>query len=150
MLLLGGAVYCSEARSTTNPVKSIDLAELDGITSDENFRGLVVVMASWCPPCRKELPILSKLYETYKEKGIQILALSVDEEGPKAVQPLIDKLQVPFPVYWGGTRAVQRYKIVGIPTMMVYDKGKLVEKRPGSHPRKAIEKKIRALLGDSG
>ena len=150
MLLCLSLAHCSPSQPTTNPVKSIDLTAFDGIISDESFKGLVVIMASWCPPCREELPILSKLYEQYKDRGIQIVALSVDAEGPKAVQPLINELQVPFPVYWGGTPAVKRYRIAGVPTMMVFNNGKMVERRPGSHSRKAIEKKIKGLLSEAG
>jgi len=90
-----------------------------------------------------------KLYNKYKSSGIQIVALSVDAEGPKAVQPLINKLRVPFPVYWAGTPALQHYRISGIPLLMVYDKGKLVQRLPGSHPRKTIEKIINTLQAES-
>ena len=150
VLLWLGLAHCGEARPTTNPVRSIEVAAFDTITSNQDFKGLVVVMASWCPPCREELPVITKLYQKYKQSGIQIVALSVDAEGPMAVQPLINKLGVPFPVYWAGTPAVQHYQIPGIPLLMVYDKGKLVQKLPGSHPRKTIEEIINTLLAKVG
>jgi hypothetical protein len=74
------------------------------------------------------------------------MAFSLDTEGPQAVQPLINKLGIQFPIYWVGTPAVQHYQIMGVPTTMVYNNGRLVEKFPGSHSEKFIEKKIEALV----
>ncbi|MEJ2155368.1 MAG: TlpA disulfide reductase family protein [Desulfobacteraceae bacterium] len=150
VLLSAGVTYCSEPLPTINPVQSIELAAFDSITSDSAFQGLVVVMASWCPPCRKELPVLKKLYDQYKGDGIQIVALSVDAGGPKAVQPLIDELKVTFPVYWAGMPAVQHYKISGIPLLMAFSKGKLVQKLPGTQSASTIEKLIKSLLAKTG
>ena len=146
LFLMAGLTHCSENLPTTNAVQAIDLTALDKIITDNSFRGLVVAMASWCPPCREELPILAKLYDKYQEKGVQIIAISLDTEGPQAVQPLINRSEVRFPVYWVGTQAVQHFKIVGIPMTMVYREGKLVEKLPGSHSKRVIEAKIKSLV----
>jgi thiol-disulfide isomerase/thioredoxin len=143
---MAGLINCSDPSPTTNEVQPIDVAALDAIITDGTFRGLVVAMASWCPPCRAELPILAKLYDNYRDKGIQIVAFSVDAEGPHAVQPLINNLRVQFPVYWVGTRAAQHYRIAGVPMTMIYNNGRLVERLPGSHPKRVIEKKIKALV----
>lgn len=149
-LLSVGLAHCSDTRPTTNAVAAIDLTTLDQITSDGDFRGLVIVMASWCPPCRNELPVLAKLYEKYKGTGPQIIALSIDADGPTAVQPLINKIGVSFPVYWVGTPAVQHYKISGIPMVMVYKKGKLIQKLIGGQSEKTFEKALKALQTHSG
>jgi thiol-disulfide isomerase/thioredoxin len=146
-LSISSLIHCSENLPVTNKVQAIELNALDGMISDSGFRGLVVAMASWCPPCREELPILSKLYGKYREKGIQIIAISLDANGPEEVQPLINKLRVQFPVYWVGTRAAQRYRISGVPTTLVYNKGRLIERLPGSRPERAIENKIKSLVG---
>ncbi len=150
LLLWAGLAHCSAPPPTTNPVRKIELAAFDSITSDSGFKGLVVIMAAWCPPCREELPVMAKLYEKYKSDGIQIVALSIDAEGPKALQPLINKVGVTFPVYWAGTPALQHYRISGIPLLMVYENGKLVQRLPGSHPRKTIEKIINTLQAEGG
>lgn len=149
LLFMTSLTHCSENLPTTNEVQPIEPAVLDKMISDTAYRGLVVAMASWCPPCREELPILAKLYLKYKEKGIQIIAVSLDADGPKAVQPLINKLKIPFPVYWIGTKAIQHYNIAGIPTLMVYNQGGSMAKLPGSHSRKAIEKILERLVAES-
>lgn len=149
-LLLTSLVHCSEPLPTTNHVQTIELNQFNNKISQKNFSGLVVAMASWCPPCREELPILAKLYQKYNGKGVQIMAISVDAEGPKAVQPLINELKIPFPVYWVGTQAIRHYKLVGVPTLMIYDNGRPIETLPGSQSKKTIERKIKALLTGSG
>jgi thiol-disulfide isomerase/thioredoxin len=150
VLLSASLPHCSDTRPTTNAVVAIDLTTLDQITSDGDFQGLVIVMASWCPPCRHELPILAKLYEKYKGTGPQIIALSIDADGPKAVQPLINKIGVSFPVYWAGTPAVQHYKISGIPLVMVFKEGKLIQKLIGGQSENTIEQILKALQTPSG
>ena len=146
LLYMTSLTHCSESTPTTNQVQPIEPAAFDKMISDSAYRGLVVAMASWCPPCREELPILAKLYLKYKEKGVQIMAVSLDADGPKAVQPLINELKVPFPVYWIGTKAIKHYKIVGVPTLMIYNDGGLIEKLPGSYPKKIIEQKLQSLV----
>lgn len=148
-LLLAALVHCGGPSPTTNPVQTIELGQLNNKISHKNFSGLVVAMASWCPPCREELPILAKLYQKYNGKGVQIMAISVDAEGPKAVQPLIDELKIPFPVYWVGTQAIRHYQLVGVPTLMVYDNGRPIEKLPGRQSKQTLERKIQALLTGS-
>lgn len=146
LFLMAGSTCRGENVSAPNKVQTIELDALDVMITDKGFQGLVVAMASWCPPCREELPILGKMYHQYLEKGIQIVAFSVDSEGPEAVQSLINELKIPFPVYWVGKKAARHYKLVGIPTIMIYDHGSLVETLPGSHPQRIIEKKIKRLV----
>jgi thiol-disulfide isomerase/thioredoxin len=145
--LLGPHVCCcDDAPAAPQAVPTMDLTMLDKLVSDENFCGLVVAMASWCPPCRKEMPVLADIYRDYQGKGIRIVAISLDTGGPAAVQPLIKKLKIPFPVFWVGPAAIEHLKIVGIPSMLIYKRGRLLKTIPGSLPRAAIEQKIKTLL----
>ena len=150
LLLAFGATGCSEHSSGTHMVRPIELKAMLSIVAKEDFSGLVVAMASWCPSCRKELPLLAELYRRHQEEGVTIVAVSVDAEGPKAVQSLIDALEIPFPVYWVGPAAAAHYRLIGIPTLIIYDHGRMVEKIPGSQPLEALEAKIKTLLPDAG
>jgi thiol-disulfide isomerase/thioredoxin len=145
-LLAPGLLCCDNPPPTSHAVAAIDLKMLDNMVSDKNFRGLVVAMASWCPPCRKEMPVLAEIWRDYHDKGIRIVAISLDSDGPKAVQPLVDKLKLPFPVFWIGPAAIKHLKIVGIPTMLIYKDGRLLKTIPGGLPRKSIEEQIKFLL----
>ena len=145
ILVLAALVQCGGALPATNPVQSIAIGALDELLAAEDFSGLVAFMATWCPPCRKELPDLAKLHGKYKDKGINIVAISVDED-VAAVQPLVNKLKIPFPVYWVGTKGIEKYQLVGIPTLFVVRQGNVLEKLPGVHRRSTLENKIKKLM----
>ena len=92
-------------------------------------RGKVVVLnfwATWCPPCRKEMPDLEKLYQQFKEQGLVILAIS-DEDAGK-VKPFVAGEKVTYPVLLDPGRKVNElFQVEGIPKTFVYDRnGKLV------------------------
>jgi peroxiredoxin len=92
-------------------------------------RGKVVVLnfwATWCPPCRKEMPDLEKLYQQFKDQGLVILAIS-DEDAGK-VRPFIAQQMVTYPILLDPGRKVNElFQIEGIPKTFVYDRnGKLV------------------------
>ena len=93
------------------------------------LRGKVVVVnfwATWCPPCRKEMPDLETLYQQFKDQGLVILAIS-DEDAGK-VRPFIAKEKVTYPILLDPGRKVNElFQIEGIPKTFVYDRsGKLV------------------------
>jgi peroxiredoxin len=95
----------------------------------QNLRGKVVLVnfwATWCPPCRKEMPDLQALYEKYKESGLVVLAIS-DEEAGK-VEPFIAERKISYPVMLDPGRKVNDlYRVDGIPKTFVYDRnGKMV------------------------
>jgi len=83
-------------------VQKISEAALDELIHAKNNKILITFMAAWCGPCIDELPALNKLYQKYEKQGLKLIGISIDLEGPKAMQPIIDKLQVGFPVYWYG------------------------------------------------
>src|SRR5208282_6274118 len=94
-----------------------------------DLRGKVVLVnfwATWCPPCRKEMPDLETLYERFSSKGLVVLGIS-DEEAAK-VEPFIRERKVSFPVLLDPGRKVNEMFVVeGIPKSFVYDReGKLV------------------------
>jgi peroxiredoxin len=93
------------------------------------LRGKVVLVnfwATWCPPCRKEMPDLEALYKRFSAKGFVVLGIS-DEEATK-VAPFIRERKVSFPVLLDPGRKVNAMFVVeGIPKSFVYDReGKLV------------------------
>jgi peroxiredoxin len=93
------------------------------------LRGKVVLVnfwATWCPPCRKEMPDLETLYGRFASKGLMVLGIS-DEEAAK-VEPFIHERKVSFPVLIDAERKVNEMFVVeGIPKTFVYDReGKLV------------------------
>ena len=99
----------------------------------KQLRGKVVLVnfwATWCPPCRKEMPDLEKLHRRFGPEGLIILAIS-DEDSDK-VRPYIAQGKYTYPILLDPGRVVnERFHIEGIPKSLVYDRaGKLVAQSP--------------------
>jgi peroxiredoxin len=124
------AVSKIEADNERREQADFTLTELSGKTwTLKEQRGKVVVLnfwATWCPPCRKEMPDLETLYRQFKDQGLVILAIS-DEDAGK-VAPFIAQQKVTYPILLDPGRKVNDlFQIEGIPKTFVYDrKGKLV------------------------
>ncbi len=105
------------------------LKDLDGKTwTLKQLHGKVVLVnfwATWCPPCRKEMPDLETLYERFKDQGLVILSIS-DEEAGK-VKPFIAERKIQYPVLLDAGKVHKLFAVEGIPKSFVYDReGKLV------------------------
>jgi peroxiredoxin len=106
------------------------LTDLQGKTwSLRELKGKVVLVnfwATWCPPCRKEMPDLNALYQRFKDQGFVILAIS-DEDADK-VKPFIAERNISYPVMLDPGRKINElFQVEGIPKSFVYDReGKLV------------------------
>ena len=119
-----------EADDAKRQQADFTLSDLQGKTWNlRDQRGKVVLLnfwATWCPPCRKEMPDLEALYSRFKDKGLVVLAIS-DEEAAK-VGPFLAERNITYPVLLDPGRKVhEQLEIEGIPKSFVYDRdGKLV------------------------
>lgn len=90
-----------------------------------DLRGKVVLVnfwATWCPPCRKEMPDLQALYDQYKDQGF--LVLSISDEATAKVAPFITERNISYPVLLDpGRKVSELYQVDGIPKSFVYDRG---------------------------
>lgn len=78
--------------------------------------------ASWCGPCREEIPNLIDIYKTYKDKGVQVVGVDVWEHNDAAGAKAVEELAIPYPIMYGGTQETTNlYGITGIPTILVID-----------------------------
>jgi peroxiredoxin len=124
------AVAKLEAADVARQKADFTLTDLQGNTWHlKDLRGKVVLVnfwATWCPPCRKEMPDLQALYGKYKAQGLVVLSIS-DEEAAK-VAPFIKERQITYPVMLDPGRKVHElYQVEGIPKSFVYDReGKMV------------------------
>ena len=119
-----------EADDAKRQKADFTLTDLQGKSWNlRDLRGKVVLVnfwATWCPPCRKEMPDLDTLYNKFKDQGFVVLAIS-DEESAK-VAPFISERKISYPVLLDPGRKVNDAFIVeGIPKSFVYDReGKMV------------------------
>ena len=128
-------------------IQKISESALDELIKADNNKILITFMAAWCGPCIDELPVLNKLYQKYQKQGLKLIGISIDLEGPKAMQPIVDKLKISFPIYWYGDTAVQKFSLFVIPMIFLVKDGQIVEKLPGRRSEKELSKKIREFLG---
>lgn len=109
---------------------------------------LVTFFATWCPPCMQEVPDLIRLHKKYKSKGFSVVALSVDESGPKTVKKLVEKRSINYPVLIADRTTARDFGgVVGIPTsFLVNSQGTVVKKYPGYVPHVVLENDIKKIM----
>lgn len=91
---------------------------------------LVNIWATWCPPCRQEMPSMQKLYDKFKGEDFEILAVSIDSTGREAVDPFMQSMNLTFPALLDSHEEIGTlYGITGVPESFIIDKqGIVVEK----------------------
>ena len=129
-----------EADDQSREKADFKLTDLEGKNWKlKDQKGKVVVVnfwATWCPPCRKEMPDLDALYKRFKDQGLIILAIS-DEDASK-VRPYIADHAVSYPILVDpGRKVSESFHVEGIPKTFVYDRdGKLVAQSIDMRTRK--------------
>jgi cytochrome c biogenesis protein CcmG, thiol:disulfide interchange protein DsbE len=101
------------------------------------FKGKVVLLnfwATWCPPCRAEMPALNKLYHSLKPRGLEVVSVSTDRS-LSDINDFLEKHKVDFPILFDGERsAAKLYRVFSMPTTFLIDKnGMIVEKFYGEY-----------------
>ncbi len=139
--------------SQLKPAPAWSLVDLAGRPVESaQFKGKVVIVdfwATWCGPCRKGIPELNKLYAAYKDKGVEIVGVSLDQQGPSIVKPFVARYQMNYPVLMGTQKIVNDFGgVTGIPTAFVISQdGKIYKKYVGLYPGSVYEQDIKNLLG---
>lgn len=123
-LLLAG---CGEQRFLAPDAPDFALPSLDGneTISLGDHRGDVVYVsfwASWCEPCREEMPLLASLWRRHRDEGFQVIAINVDED-PLAAREFAREHGLEFPLARDADRAVsQLYRVAGYPSHYLVDR----------------------------
>jgi len=89
------------------------------------YRGKVVMVnfwATWCGPCRQEMPLLDELYQRYQRVGFNLLGVNIDDDSRRAMQ-MIDELGVNFPVLFDARKEVSKlYEVEAMPVTVLIDR----------------------------
>ncbi|MEH6593480.1 MAG: TlpA disulfide reductase family protein [Halioglobus sp.] len=118
---------CGEQRFQALEAENFTLPRLDGSgeLSLEDFRGDVVYLsfwASWCQPCRQEMPYLKQLWQRHEGEGFQVLAINVESDSTLA-KDFAQQFEMTFPVLWDPQRKVSSlYRVPGFPTHYIVDR----------------------------
>ena len=114
--------------------------ELDSFAKDKVT--LLVFGATWCPSCRHEIPLLKEFYTEFKDKGLNVLSIDI-QESAKKVKSLIKKKGINYPVVLDSNADVARlYKVIGIPLNIVLDKNGVIVYKDNRPPDKELLKKL--------
>ncbi len=153
ILLLAG---CSTGYSTQLPktAPGFQLKDLNGqLASESQFRGKPVLLnfwASWCQPCRDEMPFLQQVYNLYKDKGL--VFYEIDEgETPDAINKFFKDNALSMPVLIDSDKSVgQSYQITGVPETFLIDKNGIIRKwQIGAYPdAQSIQNDVQIVMGN--
>lgn len=130
--LLTMAVACGGSGPTIAPDFVIPDASGQAVRLSA-LRGKVVLLnlwATWCAPCREEMPSMERLYQRFRGRDFQLLAVSEDEDGARAVEPFVKEMRLSFRVLLDPERQVgERYGVWGYPETFLIDRtGRIVER----------------------
>ena len=130
-----------------NRAASFSLLTLDGkeIELDSFAKGKVTLLVfgtTWCPSCRHEIPLLKEYYSEFKDEGLNVLGIDI-QESVKKVKSLADKNKINYPVVLDSKAVAARlYKVVGIPLNIVLDRDGIIVYKANKPPEKEFLKKL--------
>lgn len=156
-ILLPGLFYgCSDRKvilRTGQTAPAFALSDLNGKTwrLPEDLKGRVVVVrfwADWCRSCAEEMPVIEKVYDKYKDKGLVILAVNIGQE-KAAVAKFVSRLKISYPVLLDpGAVVTKRYGVTGLPITFIIDRNGIIrQKILGEAGQAAFEEMVQGELG---
>ena len=122
-----------------------------GVADLAGLRGKVVLLnfwATWCGPCKAEIPWFIEFAKRYQSAGFEVLGVSMDDDGWDSVRPFIAARNISFPIVLGDDRLASRYGgVESLPETILIDRsGKIAFKHVGLVSRQDLEQQISRLL----
>ena len=148
----GAAKAALELMDMRGKPMELSFTAVDGKTVDlADLRGKVVLIdfwATWCPPCVEEAPALVETYEKFKDRGFEIVGISLDSD-KGALEKFTSENKMTWPQFFDGkgwdNELAQRFKIQSVPTLWLLDReGKLID----ASPRNRLDQAVEAALAD--
>jgi thiol-disulfide isomerase/thioredoxin len=141
---------------TLKPAPEFELENVAGGTmKSADLKGKVVIVdfwATWCAPCIEEIPNFNKIHETYKDKGVQMLAITTQSGALEDIKPKVAEFEMKYPAVIGDDPVEEGFGgLLGFPTTFVVSPDwKIYKKYVGMTAKKKeqIEKDIEKLLSE--
>lgn len=134
------------------PAPAWKLQDINGqVVSSEQFKGKVVVIdfwATWCGPCRLEIPGYIELHRKYGAEGLVVIGVSLDQGGPEVVKAFAGKMGINYPLVMGDEPIQTAFGgLEAIPTTFVIDRtGQVRHRKVGAAEAAEYEKSVLAVL----
>ncbi len=154
-LLLAGAILftgCSNIESANGKAPNFSLQDLNNRTVRlSDYEDKVIILnffATWCPPCRTEIPDFIELVDEYSDKNLVIIGISLDRSGVGALREFANGLGINYPTLLDDGLVSNAYgPIRSIPTTFIIDKkGNIIQKIVGARSKDYFENIIKPLL----
>ena len=142
----------STAEDIRKPAPGFALTDSKGATVKlSDYKGKVVLLdfwATWCGGCKVEIPWFMEFENKYKDGGLAVIGVSMDEDGWKAVKPFIEQKKLNYPVVIGTEDLAKKYGGVdALPVTFLIDReGKIASTHTGLVDKAAVEHEIQKLL----
>jgi len=119
-----------------------------------SLSGKVIILDFWatyCPPCRMEIPDFVTLYKKYQNQGLEIVGVALDRDGERVVAPFAEKFHINYTILLGDRAVTKKYGgIRYIPTTFLIDRGgNIVKKYVGFTAKEVFEKEVKKLLAQN-
>ena len=154
-LLLAGTILlagCSNVESANGKTPNFSLQNLDNrIVRLSDYEDKVIILnffATWCPPCRAEIPDFIQLVNEYSDKNLVIIGVSLDRSGVEVLREFADGLGINYPILLDDGLVSDAYgPIRSMPTTFIIDKkGNIIQKIIGARSKDYFENIIKPLL----
>lgn len=111
---------------------------------------LINIWATWCAPCEEETPALVDLYEKYRNRSVEFIGISIDEQGRSVVEPFVRKHDVSYPITIDDGHIMEKYgPLMGVPTTYIVGReGNLRYFATGALTKAEIEPRLQKLLNE--
>jgi thiol-disulfide isomerase/thioredoxin len=159
VLALGGGILARGLVPPTEqgspaPLPDFNLVDVSGNQHNiSEWQGKILVInfwATWCPPCRKEIPEFMALQEQYGKKGLQFIGIAIDDQEP--VEDYLATTKINYPILIGGVAGIALANQLGnrvdaVPfTLVVNQQGQIIHRQPGEFSREQIMEIIAPLI----
>lgn len=151
--MIGGAQPLNPGEVKGKVAPDFALQDLQGKQVKlSDFRGKAVLLnfwATWCGPCKVEMPWFVELQKQYGPQGLQIVGVALDDSGKDAIQKYANEMGVNYTILQGQDSVGDAYGAIGLPTTYFIDRdGKIIDSASGLVSRSEIEDNIKKALSE--
>lgn len=146
LFLAAGIFSAQDVDASENKVLNIDSAGVQELIESDSCPVIISFVTARCRACRQEMPIYQKMYDQFKDQGLEIFLISIDFAYSQPIQNIVNQLNITYPVFWGGDQVMHAFDISLVPYKLVIQNGKVVDTVIGAWSAREIEEKVMDLM----